>query len=605
MEWSRSRRVLAQMQQILNCQICKNTVVQPMSYGQCNHLFCRACVSDHPGGTCPAPGCQARADIKNLQSDRTMDSVTRSLVKISMIYGEEIPDRLKELTSAAESDGEEDMEIVLTPIEQNKSVDSLRPDERIEIIADDCSDQLELCDKENIMDEKMKLSKENIKPKPSRSKKNSGGAKKEPVKKDIKKNAKSIPDVDTGIHIEENNTVNKVAPANKSKELKAKPTVSNRKKMGSATPADKRNKKGETMLHQAACKGDLAKVGRFLKEGHTPNTVDYAGWSPLHEAAMAGNTELVTLLLNYGASPNIHDKNENLTPLHDAAESGYVEIVRLLVSHGAEPKARNSKGETPLDLAKNDSVKDALLNTVCLMTESEAMDQSIVVENLMLPENVVLSAPESSDAEWKKISQAASRLAINKPVRSLTENTTHCLLNTGKQVNILGCQIIGAIPTQEEWIFQCKQLNTLVDTEPFIYAHPDITEEARQRSLECRRRGQPRLLTGLHFYLMGGFDSKNLSKADLTRLIVWAGAKVISREPNPESVPEAERTVAQHADQPGSSLSQTSHIILYQEGNKREPVMKYKMSHMKTLPVAWLTQSIMQHTLLEPDLFVP
>ena len=82
----------------------------------------------------------------------------------------------------------------------------------------------------------------------------------------------------------------------------------------------------------------------------------------------------------------------------------------------------------------NDSVKDALLNTVCLMTESEAMDQSIVVENLMLPENVVLSAPESSDAEWKKISQAASRLAINKPVRSLTENTTHCLLNSGKQV---------------------------------------------------------------------------------------------------------------------------------------------------------------------------
>ena len=97
------------------------------------------------------------------------------------------------------------------------------------------------------------------------------------------------------------------------------------------------------------------------------------------------------------------------------------------------------------------------------------------------------------------------------------------------QVNILGCQIVGAIPTQEEWIFQCKQLNTLVDTEPFIYTHPDITEEARQRSLECRRRGQPRLLTGLHFYLMGGFDSKNLSKADLARLIVWAGAKVISR----------------------------------------------------------------------------
>ena len=76
------------------------------------------------------------------------------------------------------------------------------------------------------------------------------------------------------------------------------------------------------------------------------------------------------------------------------------------------------------------------------------------------------------------------------------------------------------------------------------------------------------------------------------------------REPNPENLPAFEATVAVHADEE-SGLDRTSHIILYQEGGKKEPLMKYKMSHVKTLPVAWLLQSIFQHKLLQPELFVP
>ena len=82
---------------------------------------------------------------------------------------------------------------------------------------------------------------------------------------------------------------------------------------------------------------------------------------------------------------------------------------------------------------------------------------------------------------------------------------------------------------QEEWIYQSKELGSLVDTEPFIFHHPDITEEARQRSRDCRMRAQPRLFTGIHFYLTGGFDSKGMSKADLTKLIALSGAKIVYR----------------------------------------------------------------------------
>lgn len=51
---------------------------------------------------------------------------------------------------------------------------------------------------------------------------------------------------------------------------------------------DKRNKKGETVLHQSTIKGNVEAVRKLLREGANPNTVDNAGWSPLHEAAVAG-----------------------------------------------------------------------------------------------------------------------------------------------------------------------------------------------------------------------------------------------------------------------------------------------------------------------------
>ena len=97
------------------------------------------------------------------------------------------------------------------------------------------------------------------------------------------------------------------------------------------------------------------------------------------------------------------------------------------------------------------------------------------------------------------------------------------------QFNILCCQLTGSLPLQEEWIYQSKELGSLVDTELFIFHHPDITEEARQRSRDCRIRAQPGLFTGIHFYLTGGFDSKGMSKSDLTKLIALSGAKIVNR----------------------------------------------------------------------------
>ena len=54
------------------------------------------------------------------------------------------------------------------------------------------------------------------------------------------------------------------------------------------TSLEKKNKKGETTLHNAAVKGDVATVRSLLERGADPNTVDNAGWGPLHEVSITG-----------------------------------------------------------------------------------------------------------------------------------------------------------------------------------------------------------------------------------------------------------------------------------------------------------------------------
>ncbi len=77
------------------------------------------------------------------------------------------------------------------------------------------------------------------------------------------------------------------------------------------------------------------------------------------------------------------------------------------------------------------------------------------------------------------------------------------------------------------------------------------------------------------------------------------GAVMLSREPNPESIPTEQAKVPYHAPRFGA-LSKCSHFILYQPGPK-EPALKYGMSHVKTLPLTWLSACIRDFSLVDPS----
>ncbi|KFV40903.1 BRCA1-associated RING domain protein 1, partial [Gavia stellata] len=134
----------------------------------------------------------------------------------------------------------------------------------------------------------------------------------------------------------------------------------------------RRNYKGETLLHVASIKGDLAAVEQLLKNGADPNVKDNAGWTPLHEACNHGHKEVVELLLQYKALVNTTGY-QNDSPLHDAAKNGHVSIVELLLLHGASRDAVNIFGLRPVDYAESEKMKSVLMLPV--KNESFSLNQ--------------------------------------------------------------------------------------------------------------------------------------------------------------------------------------------------------------------------------------
>jgi len=110
---------------------------------------------------------------------------------------------------------------------------------------------------------------------------------------------------------------------------------------------------GYTPLHYAALNDHQSIVVLLLRNAASTLTVDKQGNSPLHLAAWKGNNEIVISLLTHGPSiAKINQKNkENETALHFACQYGNNEIVKTLLNYGAECDARNSRIESPLDLA--------------------------------------------------------------------------------------------------------------------------------------------------------------------------------------------------------------------------------------------------------------
>ncbi len=111
------------------------------------------------------------------------------------------------------------------------------------------------------------------------------------------------------------------------------------------------------LLHCAASCGCVPVVQRLLAMGMDPNVLGGGNHTPLYRVAndcvVPSGADVVRELVKAGADVDHNGGVTRSTALHAAARYGHLETAVALLDLGASVSARDNKGLTPLDRAKN------------------------------------------------------------------------------------------------------------------------------------------------------------------------------------------------------------------------------------------------------------
>ncbi|KFZ60979.1 BRCA1-associated RING domain protein 1, partial [Antrostomus carolinensis] len=352
----------------------------------------------------------------------------------------------------------------------------------------------------------------------------------------------------------------------------------------------RRNYKGETLLHVASIKGDLAAVEQLLKSGADPNVKDNAGWTPLHEACNHGHKEVVELLLQYKALVNTTGY-QNDSPLHDAAKNGHVSIVELLLLHGASRDAVNIFGLRPVDYAESEKMKSVLMLPV--KNESFSLNQPSEALSSSQPRDGPLGILGSNlSSEQQKL---LNKLATVLKARRCTEfnsRVTHLVIPDVPMPNTVKCMmavLTGCWVLKFEWVRACLRTAAREQEEKYeIQGGP-------QRGRLNREQLLPKLFDGCYFYFLGSFSRHQ--KSDLVELVKAAGGQILVRQPKPDSdVTQTINTVAYHAESTSDQRFCTQYVI-YDASSKFKPE-KIRQGKVWMAPSSWLIDCVMSFQLL-------
>ena len=101
--------------------------------------------------------------------------------------------------------------------------------------------------------------------------------------------------------------------------------------------------------------------------GSGPSETQTVSWDALKHATSFNRKcpGMLDLLLDYGADVNspivdLHGGSKNNTALHGAAEKGDIKGVKLLLEQGADPNAKNDPGQRPVEVTRNQKVRELL-----------------------------------------------------------------------------------------------------------------------------------------------------------------------------------------------------------------------------------------------------
>ncbi|XP_011687580.1 PREDICTED: BRCA1-associated RING domain protein 1-like [Wasmannia auropunctata] len=376
---------------------------------------------------------------------------------------------------------------------------------------------------------------------------------------------------------------------------------------------NKPNPKGETRLHTACLKNNIKEVRELLVQGAIPDTKDHAGWTPLQEVVSFGLTEICELLLEWRASPDISGYN-NRKPLHEAAKHNKIKEAKLLLRYNADRNQYDQYGKKPIDYCKTEEMRQLLTDLSTPAEEVSNLNQTLNKSIRTGCDKFVILASNLKHENQKMLGIVAARhkFKILKTYRPLV---THVIVETNEKNNttltldVLFAIIYGSWLLNSLWIHMMADVDEIEDTDDMNLELFEVsgvpTDGTPKKSRMNTERCNPRLFNNCFFYFALQANTTyhiadvRVTKDDLIRLVKEGEGTVLTREPDPEDLDVTSQTMPFHANDPSHPLRKCTHYIIYVPG-KSEPLIKYKMPHIKTLPLVWLIECIEKFTLVDP-----
>ncbi|MHB9148037.1 MAG: ankyrin repeat domain-containing protein [Candidatus Amoebophilus sp.] len=134
-----------------------------------------------------------------------------------------------------------------------------------------------------------------------------------------------------------------------------------KKLLDAGAKIDEVNCLGFTPLHISIIEGTSAVALELINRLSTEqlNQPDINEYTPLYLAILHSHTEIAEELIKKLEPAQLNKQNDQEnTPLHKAVEKSNIKIAKQLIAKGADITIKNKKGQSPMDLAKSDEMRE-------------------------------------------------------------------------------------------------------------------------------------------------------------------------------------------------------------------------------------------------------